>query len=68
LDGRQKSTGIGRECESAPRANDVTIDQSLQSSAAGGDDSEFRQRKEAVKKDERGDDRQVDVKHCPIIM
>jgi hypothetical protein len=34
-------------------------------SAAGGDDSEFRQRKEAVEKDERDDDRQFDVKHCP---
>jgi hypothetical protein len=51
LDGRQKPTRISCECEGAARANDLAIDQSLQPSAAGGDDSEFRQRKEAVEKD-----------------
>jgi hypothetical protein len=50
-------------CARPARANDLVIDERLQASAAGGDDSEFCQRKEAVEKDERGDDRQFDVKH-----
>jgi hypothetical protein len=48
-----------------PQPN-LSIDQSPQSSAAGGDDSEFRQRKKAVEGDERDDDRQFDIDHGKI--
>jgi hypothetical protein len=63
LDAREKAARIGCQRQRAPRADDLAVDQRLQSAAPGRDNGEFREREKSVDQDQRDDDRQFDENH-----